>query len=106
MTAIPSPPASVTAAAVSSAVPGRWPVRPAAEDLAVTYTVQPACPSAIATPRPTPRLAPVTHATRLLAMGLTAFARQTTRSHRSGPIYVGSWQATDRQLDRGTPAEA
>ena len=45
-------------------VPGRCPVRPPAEDRAVTYTIQPACPRATATPRPTPRLAPVTQATR------------------------------------------
>src|SRR5690349_13063472 len=60
---MPRPPAAVTARAVSSTVPGRCDVDPAdPPDRAVAHTVQPAAPSATAMPRPTPRLAPVTHA--------------------------------------------
>src|ERR687890_33665 len=62
---MPSPPASVTRSAVSSIVSGRSisercsrVVRP------VQYTVAPASPSATAMPRPAPRVAPATSATR------------------------------------------
>src|SRR5437879_3516637 len=58
------PPAAVTAAATSSTVPGRCEVVCAVVERALTQTVQPAVPNATAIPRPTPRLAPVTHATR------------------------------------------
>ena len=52
---MPFPPASVTSRAVVSIVLGLSPVlRP------VTYTVAPCSPKPIATPRPMPRLAPVT----------------------------------------------
>src|SRR5215470_5843835 len=58
------PPAAAIIAAVSSMVSGRaygdgWPVtlRP------VQYTIAPASPSARATPRPAPRVAPATTAT-------------------------------------------
>src|SRR6188472_3267420 len=62
---MPCPPAAVTASAVSSIVSGRsysdrWArvVRP------VQYTVAPAAPSSMAMPRPAPRVAPATSATR------------------------------------------
>src|SRR3712207_4240365 len=62
---MPVPPASVTSSAVSSIVSGRLysdgcsrVVRP------VQYTVAPAAPSSTAMPRPAPRVAPATSATR------------------------------------------
>src|SRR3954453_22175773 len=54
----PRPPRAVTSAAASSTV-----VRP------VTYTVAPHSPSTTATPRPTPRVDPVTTATVPLRSG-------------------------------------
>src|ERR1700761_7929698 len=59
---MPLPPASVTACAVSWMVPGKF-ASPALSDRPVTYTVQPWLPSAMAMPRPAPRLPPVTSAT-------------------------------------------
>src|SRR3979490_1723108 len=58
---MPVPPAAVTSAATESTVPGRCVVGPrSVEDRADTHTVRPAEPRTTATPRPIPRLAPVT----------------------------------------------
>src|SRR3954447_26373251 len=76
---MPRPPASVTACAVSSTLPGRWEVAPAVRpERAVTHTVQPARPRATAMPRPTPRLAPVTQAVLWLT-GTNAIKRRRWR---------------------------
>ena len=79
-----------TAAAVSSTVPPRWEVPPDdREERAVTHTVQPAAPSATATPRPIPRLAPVTHATLADMPGtvVTGYDRnQRVRAYRAGLV--------------------
>ena len=63
-TAMPRPPASVTSSAVRSMVSGRsYSLRFCRVLRPVQYTVAPASPSAIAMPRPAPRVAPATSAT-------------------------------------------
>src|SRR3954466_1353283 len=61
---MPRPPRAVTSSAVSSTAVCAFARACARVDRPVTYTVAPQSPSASATPRPTPRLAPVTTATR------------------------------------------
>src|SRR4051812_11552147 len=63
-TAMPVPPAAETRSAVSSIVSGRsYSERRVRVERPVQYTVAPASPSAIAVPRPAPRVAPATSAT-------------------------------------------
>src|SRR5437764_11219280 len=63
--ATPVPPSAVTSSAVSSIVSGRLYAERAARVLRpVQTTVAPASPSATAMPRPAPRVAPATTATR------------------------------------------
>ena len=60
----PPPARAVTISAVSSMVSGRPGVAPAARVLRPEqYTIAPAAPSAVAMPRPAPRVAPATTAT-------------------------------------------
>src|SRR4051794_4309424 len=80
---MPRPPRALTSSAVSSTVAVAFARACARVDRPVTYTVAPQSPSASATPRPTPRLAPVTTA---------------TRPRRSGPAQVTGPSAMERGL--------
>src|SRR3954462_7764054 len=84
--AIPVPPAAVTSSAVFSIVSGRAAFAAAAPGVRllrpVQYTVAPASPSIRAMPRPAPRVAPATTATRSfrgLPVGMVRCSPRTPR---------------------------
>ena len=84
-TARPCPPASVTSSAVSSTECGNSATAGRPRTLRpVTYTVAPSAPSATATPRPAPRLAPVT--TAILPLNRVINSPESGIDNCSNPI--------------------